>query len=595
MKKKALFLSVASLFMLSGCAELDKFLDDFENKYAPSINVPETNNNQSSSQSENQQNNSNENQGNQSQGNENQGNENQGNENQGEETTSKKIGEFYGGVVENNEYTGYEFSKSESEIAKPTTGVGEIKIYAFNDFHGSVVQNDTEPGLKAVGTFFKEKSQQENTLIFDQGDTWQGSLESNYQYGAIVQDVFNYAGVSLRIVGNHDFDWGLSHLENTQNRKIGDDYIPALASNVYDYANGVNGTNQQGQLGKEYATFVLDNGIKIGVVGVIGSSQITSICTQLVEDVCFTDHIAKAKEISDYLRKEKGCDIIVVSAHEGTAAIHTSGLDEVSPVSNKRYADLVLSGHDHYKQEETENGVKYVQWASNGKSAGLVTLKYNFETNAVVDEDTTVNSYYTNYFKTYYSETESTINKMIDDYLEVTEPVASEVLSTNFSGTFDDESMARLMTEAIYDRVSQQEDIDFAVCNYARDGFSGSTFTYGDLYKCFPFDNQIILMNVNTNYDVNDIKWNFSYSKEENPTPTGGNNYRVAVIDYLGLHQDDNRQPNKFKDATNVSVFNDTEGDAPNYRDILYSYLKKNSTKEFNASDYTTSNPHFYK
>ena len=29
MKKKALFLSAASLFMLSGCAEIDKFLDDF--------------------------------------------------------------------------------------------------------------------------------------------------------------------------------------------------------------------------------------------------------------------------------------------------------------------------------------------------------------------------------------------------------------------------------------------------------------------------------------------------------------------------------------------------------------------------------------
>ena len=49
----------------------------------------------------------------------------------------------------------------------------------------------------------------------------------------------------------------------------------------------------------EAAQKALDNGLKVGVVGVIGSSQITSICSQLVQDVCFTDHIAKAKEEKD--------------------------------------------------------------------------------------------------------------------------------------------------------------------------------------------------------------------------------------------------------------------------------------------------------
>ena len=583
MKKKALFLSVASLFMLSGCAELDKFLDDFENKYAPSIDVPETNNNQSSSQSENQQSNSNSNQGNQSQGNEG---------NHTEENTTGKIGEFYGGVVNNDKYVGYEFSKSENEIAKPSEGVGTVNIYSFNDFHGSVKENGDEPGLKLLGSFYKEKSQEQNTLILDQGDTWQGSFESNYKYGSIVQDVFNYAGVSLRTVGNHDFDWGLSHLESTQNRKIGDDYIPALASNVFDYANGVNGTKQQSQLGKEYATFILDNGLKVGVVGVIGSSQITSICSQLVQDVCFADHIAKAKEISDYLRTEKDCDIVVVSAHEGSVDIKEEGLDAVSPVSNKRYADLVLGGHKHYYQEYANNGVKYVQWAANGESTGLVTLKYNFETNEVVYADTTVNSYFANYYRAH-TTVDETIDKMVDDCLDETAPITAEVLNTHFLGSFDDRAIARLMTEAIYDRVSETIDIDYAVCNYAREGFSGTEFTFGDLYRAFPFDNQVIIMDIKSEYSCNSILSNYSYSKTENSTPTGGTGYKIAVIDYLGLHQNANRQYNYFSDAKNITVFSDTDGETPNYRDILYGYLKKNTSKEFDASNYTSSNPHF--
>ena len=182
------------------------------------------------------------------------------------EIPNDKIGEFYGGLVNDNIHIGYEFRASFEEIKKPTLGQGEVKIYSFNDFHGAVLETDDEPGLKAFATFYKEKSKKDNTLIFDQGDTWQGSLESNYGNGAIVQDVFNYAGVSLRTVGNHDFDWGLDQLEKTINRKLGDDYIPCLAANVYDFKDGITGTTQQNQYGKEYATFTLENGIKVGVV-----------------------------------------------------------------------------------------------------------------------------------------------------------------------------------------------------------------------------------------------------------------------------------------------------------------------------------------
>ena len=566
MKKRLLAISLISLFALSGC--------DFFN-------------NLSSKQNEQ---NSQENAGNSDENNQNSG-ENQGNE-QGNENLPKN-GQFYGGVVRENNHVGYEFSKSKTAIAKPITGTGNIYIYAFNDFHGSVLPNDDDPGLRIFGSFLKEKSKLSNTLILDQGDSWQGSLESNYQYGSIVQDVFTYAGVSLRTVGNHDFDWGLSHLESTQNRKVDGNYIPALAANVYDYANGVNGTVQQEQYGKEYATFVLDNGIKIGVIGVIGLSQITTISSQLVDSICFTDHIAKTKELSDYLRTEKACDVIVVSAHEGTKDIYQLGLDEVSSVSHKKYADLVLSGHDHYAQHKVVNDVHYAQWGKNGRTVGFVTMKYDFTNNTLLYDQTVGNSYNTNYLNAHYSSGETQINKMMNDYLEITNPLGDEVLSTNFSGTFDDNSFARVMAEAIYNRVSKTENIDFAVCNYARAGFSGSTFTYGDLYRSFPFDNQIILMNISSQHSIDSCGHNFTYREDTTLNPEAGVGYRIAVIDYIGLHQDTERQYDYFADATNVSVFNDGDGEASIYRDILYSYLKDNPSKSFAADNYTDDNPRF--
>lgn len=558
MKRRFLVLSLISIFALSGCEALDRFFGDNSTSEKDEKNQTDNNDN-------------------------------------GIQNNENKIGEFYGGIVKNEVYTGYEFSKSEKEIEKPKTGIEDIKVYSFNDFHGAVLEKNSEIGLKRLGTFFKEKSKEDNTLILDQGDTWQGSFESNYQYGAIVQDVFNYAGVSARTVGNHDFDWGLNHLKATQSRKLGNDYIPYLGANVYDYENGINGTTQQGDYGKEYATFVLDSGIKVGVVGVIGSNQITTICSQLVDTICFTDHIEKVKELSDYLRVEKNCDIIIASTHESSRDIRNSGLSDISNVSNKRYCDLVLGGHAHYHQEYVENGLNYVQWDSNGESVGLITLKYDFDTNSLLDSRVKIDTFYINHLKTYYPNIDPQIEKMVDDYLEVTTPLSSEVLSNNFSGYYDTSALARLMSEAIFDRVSEFYPIDFAVCNYARSEYEGTIFTYGDLYRSFPFDNQIILMDISSLNSITSIQYNYSYREDTSLELSYGNSYKIAVIDYVGLHQNENRQYDYFPDATNVEIFNDTNGgEAPQYKDILYSYLKENPMKNFPASNYTTDNPHFY-
>ena len=567
MKRKFLLLSITSLFILSGC----QFFDNVVNFFKPTQNQEKPNdkdNGQKQGQTDNE---------------------------DEEKVDFKQVGEFYGGVVVNHNYTGYEFSKSQSDIVKPTSGIGEINIYAFNDFHGAVKQTDDEAGIKAIGTFYKEKSQEANTLILDQGDTWQGSFESNYQYGAIVQDVFNYAGVSLRTVGNHDFDWGLDHLEDTNNRLLDDDYIPTLAANVYDYANGVSGKTQQSKYGKEYASFTLDNGLKVGVVGVIGDNQITSICSQLVSTICFSDYIEKTKEISDFLRIEKGCDVIVLSAHEGASDMVYTGLASVSPYSHKRYADLMLGGHNHTRYEETVAGVKCVQWDSNGQSTGLVKLKYDYTNDCLLDSQTEVTTYDTYYYRHNYAIIEPTINTMVSNYLSVTEPIASEVLSPNFSGYFNTTNLAYLMTEAIFNAVGGAGySVDFAVSNYARTSFYGTSFTYGDLYKCFPFDNQIILMDINSSTAINSLRHNMTYREDTSIAVETSGHYRIAVIDYVGLHQNKNREYDYFPGASNVEVFNPNPlTDPPIYRNILKDYLLKNPTKFFNAYDYTNSNPHF--
>ena len=69
------------------------------------------------------------------------------------------------------------------EHIDPPGRYSTIDIYATNDFHGAVEETDGNMGLKKWATYLKNKGENPNTLLIDQGDTWQGSIYSNYNHG----------------------------------------------------------------------------------------------------------------------------------------------------------------------------------------------------------------------------------------------------------------------------------------------------------------------------------------------------------------------------------------------------------------------------
>lgn len=500
---------------------------------------------------------------------------------------------FYGSLVEGSGYTGFEFSVSEKEIKKPKNGSAKIDIIGFNDFHGAINETESEMGLKRIGTFFKENSKNANTLILDQGDTWQGSFESNYSYGEIIQDVFYEAGVTLRTIGNHDFDWGTSKLESLCDITKAN-YIPTLGANIYDYKNGNIGQNQQTQYGKEYATFILESGVKIGVVGVIGDSETESISSQIIENIAFSNQNEKIKEISDFLRVRKKCDIVVASVHDYASKNLRQGLTDISSVSGQRYVDLVLNGHSHSASIARENNVAFVQWDSNGADLGKVSLEFDFSTGEILDNKTTISTFDSHSLPVKSNQIDPKINQIVDSKLQAITEIGKEKLHSNFQNYWDSESLGNLMAEAIYNEVSDSgEQIDFAVCNYARSDFNKNEMLYTDLYKCFPFDNQIILMDITGSTAVGSILSNFSYREDTSTKLSPIKTFRIAIIDYLGLHQNSNREYDYFPDCSNVSVFKNKNGDEPIYRELLANYLRSSQNITFDSSVYNSYNMHF--
>ncbi len=462
----------------------------------------------------------------------------------------------------------------------------ELNVVAFNDFHGAIEEdsNNGRMGLAKLGTYLKQQSEEDNTLILSQGDDWQGSIYSNYNRGRLVNDVYSYCHLSARTVGNHDFDWGVEALE--ANTAAGyDDYVtPVLAANVYDYdfSTKTNGNTQQIEIGQQTITYTLENGLKVGIVGVIGKDQITSITSSYTEDICFKDHIDIVKTLATQLREENDCDVVIASAHTGQEDLIGNNLSD--------YVDLVLCGHTHKSESTTEGNLHYEQFGAYGRYVGNITLTYNTKTHKVnyaskeVIDDYSINSKITSI--------DTTIQSLINQYNVQCDAEANEVLASNVTGTFKSSYEApNLMCKAIYDQCVAEghSDVVLTYCNQARSNLYSDQWDYSNIYQSFPFDNVIYIESVKGWDIINEVaKYNNVYINPSFDCIINPNSYyKIAVIDYLLYHTNSNRSYDYF-------YYFDGQPDdqlSINYRLILRKWLKDNDYNTgtlMSSSDYSS-------
>ena len=466
-----------------------------------------------------------------------------------------------------------------------------LTVNAFNDFHGAIYPEGNRMGLAALGTFLKEQSKKPNTVSLSQGDDWQGSIYSNYNRGRLVNDVYAYARLNARTVGNHDFDWGVDPLK-TNTATAYDGYTtPVLAANVYDYdfATKTSGDVQQSSIGVPTVTYTMENGLKVGIVGIIGEDQITSITSSYTETICFKPHINIIKQYATELR-QAGCSIVIATCHTGQESVLGNELE--------KYVDLVLCGHTHRNENETENGLHYYQFGAYGTYIGQISMEYNVSTHKVsVTGCTSITSYTVS---DYYDQLDSNIVNLINTYGTSCNQEADEVLANSVSGYFASKSNAvNLMCKAVYEQAVAEghKDVLLAYCNDARANLPSGSWTYADLYESFPFDNAVYIESVKGRDILNEVpNYNCAYFNPSLGSDTISINpnsyYKIAVLDYLLFHTNSSRAYNYF-------YYFDGHPDAElslNYRHILRKWLKDN---HYNAgttiysSDYSSSNYQF--
>ena len=465
--------------------------------------------------------------------------------------------------------------------ASAAEAVRKVDLYAINDFHGKYER------LAQISGYISDKLDNGNTVALNSGDMFQGSMQSNWNYGRLFAECMDDAGFDAFTYGNHEFDWGLDNLKNLAANSA----IPYLGANIYNWnANTRTWGEFASDLAQEYTIKELDNGLKVGIIGVIGKDQITSISSQLVQTIGFKDPKEVVPTISDKLRNDLDCDVVVVSAHTGSDTFLDDATWDITD-----YADAVFCAHTHQAEKYEKNGVPFIQGGSYGNNVSHVQLS--------VDSDgkVTCESYNNIYYSDYWSDVDQTVkNKVqakIDNSNEQIASEATKTLATLSGGSLGSQTaVPRLVCNAIADyALSQGYKIDLVMVNNARNSLSG-TVTYSSLYNAIPFDNMVYVAKVSGKDLLNEASYgsNSVWRVTGTPIENSSEYYTIAVIDYLLYHQNSDRSynyfPSAFKSGFQPVALTKPGVEFYNYRLITRDFLLKQGT--IDTSLYTDDNIH---
>ena len=224
-----------------------------------------------------------------------------------------------------------------------------LTILHTNDVHSRIdpfpMDGSSRQGLggvaKRAALIDKIRSEEENVLLLDAGDIFQGTPYFNVFGGELEIKLMSEMQYDAGTIGNHDFDGGMEGLV----KQLTHATFPLICSN-YDFRN----TPLNGQT---IPRKIFQKGdLKIGVLGV-GIALRGLVPTTLYGETQYLDPISHAQEQASILRNDEGCDYVICLSHLGFK--YSDG--EVSDIdlgNGTTDIDLIIGGHTHTFLDQPE-------------------------------------------------------------------------------------------------------------------------------------------------------------------------------------------------------------------------------------------------
>lgn len=416
-------------------------------------------------------------------------------------------------------------SSSQTSIG-PDVDITDIPVNftAINDFHGQLDESTGEyrVGIAKMASYLKDRKAKGDVLI-SSGDNYQGSYLCHLDKGKFVSEVFKDIGFDAYTIGNHEFDWGVSYILQNE-AYLGE---PFLGANIYNYPKDSEWT--KASLGKEYKIVKLYENtpyeVKIGIIGVIGRNQITSITSTYTTDYIFLNPTQIVKDIATTLKEDEGCDVVVASYHEDEA-------DE----SIASYVDAVFEAHTHTFQEDIVDGVPFLQAGAYSRGVSSVSFSFNKE-----DGTLTLKDYGNSYLAQMDLEPDPEVQDALNELKAAHASEFVDVIGTNATGTsISSYNMSKFYAKISYERAKIEQptyDIKGCIYNVSRRDLKSGDFTYSDLFETHPFLNGIYILSASDKDISNQISLSYGYMDPSFVSTGSASTYHdVLAFDYNGFH-----------------------------------------------------------
>ncbi len=230
-----------------------------------------------------------------------------------------------------------------SNAAELFAATKKLTILHTNDVHSRIdpipldagSRFDGLGGVVARGGLIDQiRSDEQNVMLFDAGDMFQGTPYFNIYKGEPELKSMSVMKYDAGTIGNHEFDEGLENLALQLTKHAN---FPMIISN-YDFTDT--------PMENKYIPYKIfrRGGLKVGVFGV-GIQLQGVVDPRLYGNTKYLDPVQKANEQADNLKKEK-CDLIICLSHLGYR-YSTNRISDLILANESNNIDLIIGGHTH--------------------------------------------------------------------------------------------------------------------------------------------------------------------------------------------------------------------------------------------------------
>ena len=272
---------------------------------------------------------------------------------------------------------------SKATLAQDNRPARVVTILYTNDFHSAFdpipaywLPGEPKLGgaaqLAALVNQYRKRA--ETSFLFDSGDMFTGQL-SFLTRGEALMEMMISMRYDAMAIGNHEFDYGSANFEKQMSLVP----FPVLGANIY-----YKGTNHR--YSRPY-TIVERDGVRLGVIGIIGGDAIGVVPAALVTDLEFRDPKPEVAAAVKELKPK--VDLMVVLSHQGKTGPQQTDAEahpdlqrdfdeDIKLCGDVPGIDVFIGGHAHRGIEvpfvHSQTGTLIVQTYGYGTRLGYLKL-----------------------------------------------------------------------------------------------------------------------------------------------------------------------------------------------------------------------------